>query len=291
LKETLKRAVDISKESASGDGDFGIAEVLLHIADHLADFIRLGGRPAAFHFPAEQAVAQAPEELVQIVDGLAGGQGKDIVKLMHGAAARQGGRMGVNQGIDHVAVNHPEGEGRHIGVLQEMQQIADPAVQHLPAAEGQRLADGGRDPARLGQNLRQVGGDIAVPEHLLAAHHEAVFIGGGRLQIGGRSLRKIAVGKGNCGHAEAAAGFSFPADGLGYAENRCGLVGENEIQGRLQRDQLHPGSGVTVKTAEKGRAQVHGVILAPAAAGKNHRVDRPVDFQSHGPARGGGFLF
>ena len=101
--------------------------------------------------------------------------------------------MGVNQGADDFAVNHPESEGRHVGVLQEMQQVADPDVQQIPASQGQRLADGSGDLPGLGKNLLQVGRDIAVAEHLLAAHDKPVLIGGRRFQIGGGGFREIGM--------------------------------------------------------------------------------------------------
>ena len=64
-----------------------------------------------------------------------------------------------------------------------MQEIVQPGVQQLPVAEGQRLADGKRDFPRLRQDIVEIGGNIAVPEHLLMAHHEPVFIGCGGFEI------------------------------------------------------------------------------------------------------------
>ena len=45
---------------------------------------------------------------------------------------------------------------------QEMQQLVDPFVQHIPVSKRQRLADGSRNLLCLRKNFSQIGGNIAV---------------------------------------------------------------------------------------------------------------------------------
>ena len=257
--------------------------MFLHVPDHLVDpvlFLRL--IPAVVPVPAEQQVAQLPQQFVQVVDGLARGQGENIVDLMHGAAARQGCRVRMHQGVDYVAVDHPEREGRHVRVLQEMQQVADPLVQHLPVPDRQRLADGVGDLARLGQDLRQVGGDVAVPEHFLAAHHKTVFIRGRGFQVGRRRFREIAVRQGDGGNAPSPAVFSLAADHFRHFREDLRIFREDQVQVRFQGNQLHAGARIPGKAAEGSGGQVQGMILFAA---QDHREHGPVDFQSDRAAR------
>ena len=122
-----------------------------------------------------------------------------------------------------------------------MQQIADPAIQNLPAAQCQRLADGGRDLPCLGQDFRQVRCDVAVLQHLLAAHDKAVLIGSGGFQISGGRFRKVRVRNRDRRNAASSARFTLPADQLCQAEKRRGFVGENQVKGCFQRNQFHAG--------------------------------------------------
>ena len=198
--------------------------------------------------------------------------------------------MRVHQGTDHLAVDHPEREGRHAGVLQEMQQVADPDVQNFPASQGQRLTDGGCDLAGLGKDLLQVRGDIAVAEYLLAAHDKPVFIGGCCLQIGGRGFREIGMQGGNGGDTALSAGSAFAAQRFRHAGKHLRVIGENKVKVGLQGNQFHAGTGIAGEAAEGRQAEIKGMIISGRAAAKDDRVYRPVDFQPHSLPCSHGFL-
>ena len=198
--------------------------------------------------------------------------------------------MRVHQGTDHLAVDHPERVGRHAGVLQEMQQVADPDVQNFPASQGQRLTDGGCDLAGLGKDLLQVRGDIAVAEYLLAAHDKPVFIGGCCLQIGGRCFREIGMRHGNGRNASSPAVFPFHADRLRHFRKDLRIIRENEIQVRFQRNQFHARSGIPGKTGESRGGQVDGMVFPARAAAQDDRIGRMTGFQSRRPSCRGRLL-
>ena len=131
--------------------------MLFHVADHLADLILLFGSGFAGRgFSDEQTVTQPSQEFVKVINGLTGSERENVVGFLNGSFTGQCRCMSMHQGANHFTVDHPESEGGHVCVFQEMQQIADPAVQNFAAPQGQRLADGCGDLPGLGQDRFQV---------------------------------------------------------------------------------------------------------------------------------------
>ena len=240
--------------------------MFFHVPDHLGNFVLLfRNRISGGGFPDEQPVAQPAQEFIQVIDGLAGGQRKDIVDFLNGAFPGQCFRMGVHQGTDDLSVDHPEGKGGHICVFQEMQQITDSDIQDFPAAQRQCLADGIGDFPCLRENFLQIRGNIPIEEHLLTAHDKPVFIGGGGFQIGGGSLGKIRMRSGNGGDAAFPAGAALPADYFRHSRQDLRLIGKDQIQVGFQRYQFHTGAGITGKTVKGRSVQIKGMIVPVSA--------------------------
>ena len=195
--------------------------------------------------------------------------------------------MAAQQLVDGVVVDQPEGEGRHIGVAQEVQKVVDAAGQPGVIPQGQRLVDGVGQAAGLGQDVLDAGGNGGVGQKLAVVHHEAVVKGGSRLQIGAGRIGEVRLHIRKRHHGMAIALGTLLMDHLSQSHNGLAGIGEHQVQVGLDGHQLHA-EGCRTGNAVKGRlAQVKGLVVALGLhTVEDDGVIRPVD--AHAQGSGGG---